>query len=1159
MAKGKRNFEEGAEGLETVKNDAPESKFQKDQQVAESTGFKVETGKSDFKLDKRKAPGSTLKQEIAASVVKDASYGGSLSGDGANFNGAKSSGSVGGILGASNATPVAGKSRADGRTSKKLDRNSTKLNFIPNEQVLVEWDESKPLADSADQDQGFNGTYRNEFARSQKDSEAVPGALMFDRSVDLLVKDNLYFGQGQKVHQSGSVTDEDLTCTMRPNAQGILKYTSDGEYSGGKTGNYLLKDVQILLSNSGAPVYTLYDDEDLSQSASESIANKSSAQDHILNNDAELVRESMDSKAGDEKADIWTPLARAVKSPTQLVGFLRDMEATVGNEVLTAYRKFSTSMSFQLNRAHKDGQDTKGPAILANRGLGYNFVSKAATEATLGSEIGTALFNRSAYLSGAASTMIPLYDSIAKYSTKADFLVQPRSYRMHLQTADNNMDPLKCSRLFNQAYASQEVFSTIDRDYDPMSPICLSDKAAVISRLSHHKTGSYIQSSVKYTVKAKGTGDTETICLIPKKIEAELANKGLNAVLLYPHEAAGDIDNISAYGVVTADAGYEFANGEEFKILIGDIGDFSSSKAYKVGDMCVYNKYLYMCTAAHAAGAWDGDDFTKQEYSDSVDCGALTLACSSVAPTGFYWQGSGNDTFNVKDCFINEGSEKLYAYQGGPAIYAYDDLRNNYTIVVRNPLTEGFEKYLVESIGAKYHNLITDKGNIGVVTIPAVHSTMYFSLWSILLCAATPYIVKERINSMRDVLYYEKNVEYPFGSTLISIGDCLSKGYSNFNYSNYDTELGSKVMLPSTALTWILPETYQQVGYADSKSQVLMPWYTNQAEVRNVGGSYTYLDDASAMSFPSIRSGVKLASLDTLYGMSEKDVRLCLDKVSSFAGLSPTLGSSHTYKYSSVGDGQLILSISPATMTAKNIMSLPRELGFFMTAPYGVLTPNYSGYINYDQSVLGSSSFRCYYWYGGTPATTDDQGNDAILKSIAININRAANFKQSWYCVLASGTVPPIDHGFLLSANQAYNGSTGALLNGRSEFKPYATLADEVNGPYTTNMNYLRSIQKFLWTRIQKLPFILSPFDGYSIDNTGSPNDVVLCDPYDLLYVFGLGGFRASDFRESVYNREKEVVNQGLLFVSDPWIEDSPVFKDGSLSSGISTSKGFSL
>lgn len=1131
----KRNYEEASEKLQNVVNEAPADKYQNTQQVAPSTGLNVKAGTSKYVPEKEKISGSQLRQEVAAKVIHDAAVGGSNAGDGATFGGLRSSGSVGGVLGAANATPVAGQVRGKDRITKKLDRNSTKLNYIPNDQVLVEWDESKPLADAAADGQGFNGTYRNEFARLQKNKESVPGGLMFDRSVDLLVKDNVYFGEGQVVRQGDVNLMSDLDQTATQGALGIYDYPDSENtvnYLGGAVGNYLTTEVKIQLDSTGKPVYTEYVEEDLSTHVDQFDANKASVQDHILMNDAELVRETMDSKAGDEKAEIWTPLARAVRKPTALVGFLRDMEAEVGNELLTAYRKASTSLSYQLNRAHKDGQDSIQPGVEALVGFNKNYISKAAFKEGEGTSL-TGVFTKQHYKAGDASTMIALYDSVVKYNTKADMLLQPRGLRMHLQTADNNIDPFYANKLFVQAYDNQEVFSTIDHDYDPMLPVCMTDKASVVHRLSWHRLGSYVNSRFKLTCYDKGKmteTDVHGIVLIPASLVSEIKTAGYNVYITTIKDTNGNITHSG--GVIRPSGNFNFA-GSDDKTVTVTIAMHDAEAPFNADTQ----QQLKIANAQLV----DGQDLIWDGYSDA------------------------SHTYYANEITILPNSEKIYCYMGGPARYQYSDLRNSYAVEVEHPLLKGFDMYLCDSIGGKYNAIThpTAGANadqyIEPISIKTGHSTMYYSLWSFLLCAATPFIAKARINSMRDVLYYTKNVEYPFSSTLISVKDVRTKAYSNFNYKDYDTELDSGLMLPSTALTWMMPELFQQVGFFNSRAAVMLPWYTNQNAVcfSRDAGDYVFDDDASSMSFPSVRSGVRMAALDALYGMKEEDIRLCFDMIASFKALNPTLADSKTYKYSSVCDGQLILSVDKTIMNAETVMRLPRELGFFFTAPYGTLTPNYSHERNYNESVLGKTSFRCYYWYGENPVGTADNGTQCILEPVAINVNRAQNFRQDWYCVLASGTIPAVDHGFFLSAAHAFS-NRGALLAGRTSFTPFATLAD--NGVIAPNgMNTIRSLQKYLWTRIQKLPFVISPFDGLTITDGSDPNSVVLNDPFDLLYVFGLGGFRASDYRECVYNREKEAVNQGILFVSDPWVEKSPVFKDGSLTSGITVSKGFEL
>lgn len=56
--------------------------------------------------------------------------------------------------------------------------------------------------------------------------------------------------------------------------------------------------------------------------------------------------------------------------------------------------------------------------------------------------------------------------------------------------------------------------------------------------------------------------------------------------------------------------------------LANEAADFSSSKAYAIGDYVIYNngthKYLYRFTAAHSAGAWVGTDATQVALADDV-------------------------------------------------------------------------------------------------------------------------------------------------------------------------------------------------------------------------------------------------------------------------------------------------------------------------------------------------------------------------------------------------------------------------------------------------------------------------------------------------------------------------------------------------------------
>ena len=44
---------------------------------------------------------------------------------------------------------------------------------------------------------------------------------------------------------------------------------------------------------------------------------------------------------------------------------------------------------------------------------------------------------------------------------------------------------------------------------------------------------------------------------------------------------------------------------------------FSSSRSYVIGDLCLYNGFLYIFTSMHSAGSWNSSDV--KAYDDSTE------------------------------------------------------------------------------------------------------------------------------------------------------------------------------------------------------------------------------------------------------------------------------------------------------------------------------------------------------------------------------------------------------------------------------------------------------------------------------------------------------------------------------------------------------------
>lgn len=986
-----RAEQEKGEELRTETSSVPEDRFQAKQQVQPADEAEhAEAPDNSFKLKRQKASGSQLRQEVASKMIRSQNISGEIPSNVTGLRTLSFSGDDGTVLGSTASAPIVGSSnRADSRFGKKMDATAKKINYVPSEQVLTEFDESKPLAETKDAVQGYNGTYRSEQVRQQKKSGGVPGELLFDRSVDEILRDQAYFTTGQVVKQQGVNYFDTPTKT-------VTGYTNNqpvvSDYSLTR-GNYLHRNLKVTIESNGKISGFQFTTVDLTPDpVSASVANMASANEIIDMNKAELDRQNMDHKAGDEKADIWTPLARAIQQPTQTVGYLRDIENITATEVFMSYKKTALAHSYQLNKAAKDGQHSIRPMNEALLGLIGPEISSADYS-------GINAFDKSYYKNGASSLMIALYDSVSKYKTKADLLIQPRSFKMHLQTADNNMNPLRMKPEFAAIVNGEEVFSTIDREYDPNAPVCISDRTGLIH------------------------------C-------------------------------------------YNF----------NDLYSFSS-----------------------------------------LD--------------------SNNQPVFTKDLFQ----------------YSYSDLRNNYIVRATIPLLEGIHEWFSQN-GVRLYELVRDSANdtaAKTITIPMIHSTCFFSLWSLIVLAATPFILNKRVSSLRDVLYYETNVEYPF-SQLKKIEEMNPMNASNYSNDNYLEPIIVKEMLPSTAASWILPELFipfDELTTADTYTYIL-PYYFNENQFEVNGSNVLLKDRSGMMSYPSTRSGVRLAYLDDVYSMDERSFRLCLDKM--VFPLSDTIPSSDyfIYKYGLNGDGIPAVNLSKTQLTSTAIMSTPRELGWFMVTPFGVLhsmdnsstaTNNWNNFDDMTNAIFGQSSYRIKYWHA------DGEVNGiTILSPSTMNVSRAANFQQQWDSIPAcltggSNQLTVRDPGFLPSLGYMFTSNSNGNIepvSGRSLFAPFVTQAANGSQTKVTDARFnILSMQKYFWFRLQKLPMALSPWDASSMTRVAG-EDAVKSDPFDFLYYFGLSGFRASDYNEDIYNRETERYNKGYLFTSDPFVASSPIFKD---------------
>ena len=1009
----KRSEQEKGEGLEEIKDmNAPKERFQREQQVSPAVKAQDTTaGNVEYSKKTVKPAGAELKQAVVSKVLTSAAGSASSAeqvgvSSPARVGGVRTlaySGTDGTVLGSAAGTPIVAKDdRASSRFGKKMDATNKKINYIASEQVVVDYTQPKPLAED-DGVQGYNGTPKNTSARLQKCSGTTPADLMYDRSIDEITRDELVYVSGQQVKTSGVVYIEGPTKTYDPDntaadKEGYANFSL-------VRGDYLPDHLEVKIKKSGDKVF-VSSFKTITTNVStgavpDRVAQLSSTNTIIDMNCAEIDRQGIDNKAGIETNPDWCPLGRAVKQPTQTVSYLRDLEQMTGAEVFASYKFANKALAYQLNKASKDGMDTVGPRNEMLVGLIARHVS-SMDYANIDP------FKADYEKAGAASLLIDIFDSKIKYKNKADVLTQPRSLKMHLQTADNNLNVFRVKPEFVAALNSVDVFSTIDRGYDAMGPVYLTD-----------------------CVK-----------------------------LIHP---------------------------------------------YNFGDLFAYT---------------------------STD--------------GVYENRSWNSTVFK---------------------YMYKNRMSRYIIKAAFPLLAGISYWFDLYASAIFDKVHASGEDEVTINVPIVHSTRHLSLWDFLVCSAVPYIQVERTNALKDVLDYEVAHEYPFHQ-LKDLGSLNPMNAVNYTCTSRDEPLQVKEMLPSAALSWIMPEVYSNLGsvvepkYINEKfTAVLLPYYFTEGqfnfgtpEVNGQGkvtetGLGTLSHWAGLMSYPVTRAGSTFGFLNDMYGMSERELRLTLDRqVVPVGYLKGTNYNKYTaYKYSQAAEGQVIMRVKTNDLdklTVADYISTPRELGWFMVAPEGVCQP---ARLTADSKGVGQSiafsmlntSYRCRVWENAASVAVTTSSSSLDDKSVAVN--RAQNFIQRWIERLAVADVTNngIHNAVVLSARDAFTLNDDGLIVptanvGKLDCETTGTDSTTGLGQQICGLQLI-DIAQALYTRIQKLAFVINPFDSCS---------AAIFDPYYLAHMFNLAGFMESDYNEDVYNRINQVQNQGWLYTKDPFVADSIVFKD---------------
>lgn len=372
-----------------------------------------------------------------------------------------------------------------GRFNKKIDLPVKDVNSIVAEQVEVTEQTAPDLVNSREETEGRADRVLNDNARLQKASGTQAAERSFVRSLDEILRDELIFTHGQSItmHDRGFL--EAPKKYSYANAKGkILEANRDvfpnstvKRPKGMVRGNYVPRELRVTLKEIDGRIvisdmdYEVDDHSIVLPHNQHEILDNSATHARIHGNYSELKRQNMEDVASDETQVGFTPLARAINEPTANLGLLKDIDLDIGNTVFIAHRKISEALSYQINRTSKDGDHLMSPIREAVLGA----ISKE-TRSTVFENHNLNVFDTTFMQQGASSLMIAINDSVRKYVSKGVFLnLKAKSFAQYLQVAEVNAPNFRANSLFVDTVNKQQVFSTIDKDYDPLAPVFITD------------------------------------------------------------------------------------------------------------------------------------------------------------------------------------------------------------------------------------------------------------------------------------------------------------------------------------------------------------------------------------------------------------------------------------------------------------------------------------------------------------------------------------------------------------------------------------------------------------------------------------------------------------------------------------------------------------
>lgn len=539
---------------------------------------------------------------------------------------------------------------------------------------------------------------------------------------------------------------------------------------------------------------------------------------------------------------------------------------------------------------------------------------------------------------------------------------------------------------------------------------------------------------------------------------------------------------------------------------------------------------------------------------------------------------------------FTQGHGGLYATTGitRSAHYSYNDLRNTYDWEYVDPFVAGLCKWLLRHEAA----LVKAYGRNATIRMPIHFTNTTGNMFSFLVCSASQDMAWMRNVIFRDYLFAGDQGVYVWDD-LASLTELNPLYSSQYRYKDYGSalELGSMSKATKIRLYWPEIISLRESYYGDTTSTGLdntavagyyLPFYFNENAIDPTAISGIDVDSGAIMSYPIIRAGVNHEFTDLMYSLSEREVRLCLDRMVTIpvdviyaAGVATGYHHANQFHFSSLryddnSDGRVVMTAIPGNdfqaLRELTYLATPRELGFLFPLPVSCSKP----YRNDDNSFT-SHTIDCYI----TGATPESIISYHALGNLAAGtvIDRSASLSQTWIRCFAdclrqedndafvaeTGIAPSIScfldaqleergtnvHAeYILVNSNLYQAN--AVYNLRSADLERVTDINNQNPTHVGN-NTVFSLARFIWPMIQRLYSPINPFDGawLSITDGGATvplHDGVCMDPLEVATYFGFAGCLESDFNQDVLDRLTKKDQLGMFYYEDEFIKSSLIF-----------------